>query len=278
MMRPKWRFLILCLGMLALMAMNGCAGRETETSQSRPPKAESLMTLGDGSLREGRYRTAMQQYMEADALDPKNPELKFRIALVYADYYGRLDDAVRYYLEALRLKDNYSDAYNNLGVVYSRQKRWDEAIDMFKQALRSLYYPTPEFAHFNLGQAYRGKGDLPKAIEHFQTAIELKGQYEAPHIELGLIYEEQGQNAQALQSFQRARSILEKREPKKGKSSEAEWEAYRSAFAGICYHQGAAFAKLRRFAEAREAYQKALDMAPAGEVQKRIQLELQSLP
>jgi len=278
MVRRKWGFLIFCLGALGVAALSGCAARDAEVSLASSTRVENLKVMGDVHLREGRYRAAMQQYVEADRLGPNNAELKLLIGMIYSDYYKRLDEAIPYYQEAIRLKKDYSEAYNNLGTIYLRQSKWDEAISMFQKAIGNIYYSTPEMAYYNMAAAYLGKGDYNKAIEYYRTVMELKPQNEDAYIHAGLIYEEQGQNAQALQSFQRARSILEKREPKKGKSSEAEWEAYRSALAGVCYHQGAAFAKLRRFAEAREAYQKALEMAPEGEVQKRIQQELQSLP
>jgi tetratricopeptide (TPR) repeat protein len=141
-----------------------------------------------------------------------------------------------------------------------------------------MYYSTPEFAYFNLGLAYAGKRDFNKATESFQMAIDLKGQYVDPYVELGLVYQEQGNHSQAVQIFQKARALMEKKEPKKGKTSEAEWNAYRSALAGVCYYQAMSLTKLSRFAEAAESYQKALDVAPDEDMQRRIQRELESLP
>lgn len=269
---------LVCLGLAWAIAALGCAVQQGEPPSAVSSKVESLMNVGDAHLREGRYPAAMQHYMEAEAMDPKNPELKFRIALVYVDHYKRLDEGIRYYEEAVRLRSNYSEAYNNLGVVYSRMKRWDEAIAMFQKALGNLFYATPEFAHYNMGLAYQGKGDTEKAIEHFKAAIDLKGQYVDPYIALGGVYHETGRDAEALQAFQHARSILEKREPKAGRSGQEEMNLYRSTLAAVCYHQGLSLMRLKRVSEAREAYQRALETAVDEEMRRQIQKEINSLP
>lgn len=269
---------LVCLGLAWAIGALGCAVQQGEPPSAVSSKVESLMNVGDAHLREGRYPAAMQHYMEAEAMDPKNAELKFRIALVYVDHYKRLDEGIRYYEEAVRLRSNYSEAYNNLGVVYSRMKRWDEAIAMFQKALGNLFYATPEFAHYNMGLAYQGKGDTEKAIEHFKAAIDLKGQYVDPYIALGGVYQETGRDAEALQAFQRARSILEKREPKAGRSSQEEINLYRSALAAVCYHQGLSLVRLNRVSEAKEAYQRALETAVEEEMRRQIQKEINSLP
>ncbi len=269
---------MVCLGLAFAAVALGCAVPPGELPSAVSSKVESLMNVGDAHLREGRYPAAMQHYMEAEALDPKNAELKFRIALVYVDHYKRLDEGIRYYEEAVRLRPNYSEAYNNLGVVYSRMKRWDEAIAMFQKALGNLFYSTPEFAHYNMGLAYHGKGDTEKAIEHFKAAIDLKGQYVDPYIALGGIYQETGRDAEALQAFQRARSILEKREPKAGRSSQEEIDLYRSTLAGVCFHQGLSLVRLKRVSEADEAFKRALEMAVDEEMRRQVQKEIRSLP
>lgn len=252
--------------------------KDTETQATSSARVESLKTMGDVHLREGRFRAAMQSYTEAEALDPNSPELKFRIALVYADYFQRLEDAVRYYQEAIRLKKDYSEAYNNLGTVYMRQKRWDEAIAMFHKALENLYYATPEMAYYNLARAHEEKGEEAKAIEYYEMAIELKRHYLDPYGRLGLLYQKHGQYGLALGVFQQLRLQLEKQEPKPGKATQEELKEYRSSLAGAYYHQGVCLQNLGRLGEARDSFEKALGIAPEGELQKVLEKALRSLP
>jgi tetratricopeptide (TPR) repeat protein len=241
-------------------------------------RVESLKSMGDANLREGRFRAAMQNYMEADGLNPKDAELKYRIALVYSMYFNKMDEAIPYYQESIRLKKDYSEAHNGLGAVYLRQQRWDEAIPLFKKAIENMYYPTPELAYVNLGRAYQGKRDYPNALNSYERAIEMRPQDPVAYWELGLLYQEMDQHGPAANAFQQARSLLEKREPKRGRISEAEWDSYRASLAGLCFHQGLSLRKVGRTADAREAYQRALEMSPDDQMRKKVQEELQSLP
>lgn len=271
----RWVWMLLGVWFLGIW---GCASKEGTSSAASTTRVESLKTMGDVHLREGRFRAAMQNYMEADGLDPNNAELKFRIALVYADHFNRLDEAARYYQEAVRLKKDYSEAYNNLGTVYLRQKRWDDAIAMFQKALENLYYATPEIAYYNLARAHEEKGDETKAIECYETAIELNKHYLDPYGRVGLLYHKQGQYGLALRVFQQLRAQLEKQEPKRGKASEEEWKEYRSSLAGAYYHQGMCLQHLGRIEEARESFERALGLAPDTETQRILQKALGSLP
>jgi type IV pilus assembly protein PilF len=260
------------------MSVWGCAPKEADAPAASSARVESLRTMGDVHLREGRFRAAMQSYMEAEGLEPNNAELKFRIALVYADYFNRLEDAVRYYQEAIRLKKDYSEAYNNLGTVYMRQRRWDDAIAMFQKALENLYYATPEMAYYNLARAYEEKGEDSRAIEFYEMAIELKKHYLDPYGRLGLLYQKQGQYGPALRVFQQLRAQLEKQEPKTGKATQEELREYRSSLAGAYYHQGICLHRLGRVAEARESFERALGLAPDAETQRVLERALGSLP
>lgn len=264
--------------LLVVGLLGACAVPQVEEQgAASSPRIESMIKMGDVHLREGRFRQAMKLYLEAEKLAPEDPELKFRIGLVYADYYKRLEDAERYYKQAIQLRKNYSEAYNNLGHVYLRQRRWDDAIAMFEKALDNLFYRTPEKAYYNMAVAYRNKGDDEKALEYYQMALELKPQFVPLYVEVGLFHRERGESLKALEMFQRARYILEKNLPSKGATKERK-EEYRALLAMVCYHQGVSYARLRRFDEAREALQKALLTAPHKEQQELIQKELKALP
>ena len=49
---------------------------------------------------------------------------------------SRFDEAIREFQAALRLKPDYADAHDNLGLAYQQQGRLDEAIREFQAALR----------------------------------------------------------------------------------------------------------------------------------------------
>ena len=47
-----------------------------------------------------------------------------------------LDDSSQHLREAIRLRPDYTEAYNNLGLTLKEQGRLSEAADAFRQALR----------------------------------------------------------------------------------------------------------------------------------------------
>jgi len=46
------------------------------------------------------------------------------------------EEAIDYFKEAIRIRPNYADAYNNLGAALFHAKMTEEAIDNFKEAIR----------------------------------------------------------------------------------------------------------------------------------------------
>jgi len=67
--------------------------------------------------------------------------------------------AITHFKKAIELKQNFSEAYNDLGNTYLILSKWDLAIIYFEKALENTLYATPHFAQNNLGQAYYKKGE-----------------------------------------------------------------------------------------------------------------------
>ena len=65
---------------------------------------------------------------------------------------GKYEEAINQYKEALRINREHTEAHNNLGSVFLKQGKYQEAINQYKEALRI----NPDFAeaHYNLGDAY----------------------------------------------------------------------------------------------------------------------------
>ena len=73
---------------------------------------------------------------------------------------------------ALSLKPDYAKAHNNLGIVYKKQGRLDEALKEFLTALK--LNPDDVITHYNMALAYNLKGLKEKAIEELEIALRLK--------------------------------------------------------------------------------------------------------
>lgn len=84
---------------------------------------------------------------------------------------GRLQDAKRFYQEALRLDPGYVDALNNLGVIYIRDKEYTAAQRSFERAVRLK--PAYVDAHYNLACLHAIKGEVSQSLAHLKKAVSL---------------------------------------------------------------------------------------------------------
>ena len=79
----------------------------------------------------------------------------------------RHDSAIDSYKQALKIKPDYADAYNNMGVALRNKGELEAAIDSYKQALKIK--PDYAEAYNNMGIALlRNKGDLEAAIDSYK--------------------------------------------------------------------------------------------------------------
>ena len=78
-------------------------------------------------------------------------------------------------MEALRIKPDYAQALDNLGLALEKTNRLPEAIERFQQAVRM----DPDFAdaHYHLGIALAQEHRLAEAQEQFQQALRIKPDY-----------------------------------------------------------------------------------------------------
>lgn len=111
----------------------------------------------------------------------------------------RLDDAIKEYLTTLELSPDFADAHNNLGLAYSEQGRFDEAINEFMSALKLK--PNYAEAHSNLGMVYYKQGMLDKAVDEYLTALKLHPNDAKTHNNLGIVYSKQERFDEAIKEF-----------------------------------------------------------------------------
>jgi tetratricopeptide (TPR) repeat protein len=100
--------------------------------------------------------------------------------------------------------NNYC-AHFNVGVALAGRGQVDAAIDHYQRALEIK--PDYAEAHNNLGSALAGRREMDAAIVHYRKAIEIRPAYAEAHNNLGVALEERGQVDTAIVHYQKALEI-----------------------------------------------------------------------
>ena len=107
------------------------------------------------------------------------------------------DNAIRHYTEALKLKTDFAEAYNNRGTAYKAKGEFDKAIQDYTTAIELNTELTE--AYYNRGIAYGDTDELDAAIQDYDKAIELNPEYVDAYNNRSVAYRDKGDFDAAIQ-------------------------------------------------------------------------------
>lgn len=239
------RILFSIAAMLLLLTVSGCVSGRGQYS-SKPDPSSYHYQMGISYLGERNYSAALFDLTEAEKLDPDNPDVLYNLGLAFIGK-KRPDLAEAKLLKAINLKPSFSAARNDLGVAYLDMKRWDSAIQQFKIVKDDLFYDNSENAAINLGLAYLGKGDYPKALTELQAIVALNPRRLEARLSLGRVWFAMDKCEQAIAEYNKALEI------------------YRD-YGAAHYYLGQAQLKLNRIDAARASFKEAVKLIPESEL------------
>jgi len=147
------------------------------------PSAESYFNIGLASFYLKQYREATDAYRAAIKLDPYNAaDAYYALGLAYRDW-GKADDEIQAYKQAIKLRPDYTVAYERLGSRYLKSKKFNEAVEVFRQL--ATLKPGDPYAPNSLGEAYVEMNRLNEAVEAFRQSIRLKPDFGKAYYNLG---------------------------------------------------------------------------------------------
>ncbi|XZF12869.1 tetratricopeptide repeat protein [Chitinophagaceae bacterium MMS25-I14] len=137
------------IGKYVIIAIAFCCGYTVVSAQER-----KLIKEGNNLYEQKKYKEAAAVYQQALQKNPSNMTGMFNLG--NALYQGKQVDAARNVMTATakNAKDKMekSGAQYNLGNTYMDEKKWQDAVDYYKQSLRNN--PQDADAKYNLSYAY----------------------------------------------------------------------------------------------------------------------------
>jgi tetratricopeptide (TPR) repeat protein len=163
------------------------------------PSAESYFNIGLANYYLKQYKEAADGYRQSIKLDPyQAADAYYALGLVYRDW-GKADEEIQAYKAAIRLRPDYTVAYERLGSRYLRSKKYNEAIEIFRQL--SALKPGDANAPNNMGEAYFELNRLNDAVESFRQSIRLKPDFGKAYYNLGRTLLAMGNRDGALEQY-----------------------------------------------------------------------------
>jgi len=108
-------------------------------------------------------------------------------------------------LRALKIDQNDPELHHTIGLILLQEEKKDEARGSFKRAIevRADYVP----AHVMMAQLALDAEDYPAAEEHLRRILQADSKNAAAHLNLGIAYKGQGQLDKAMQEYDEAEKL-----------------------------------------------------------------------
>lgn len=160
-----------------------------------PASSMSRLRLGTSLTRLGRFDDAIDQLSAIQDIDPDDIQSRYLLALIYSTQ-KKFDNAAAEYEHILKSLTDQSpeniDLYFYLGQLFYARHDFVRAIEQFNKIL-SLQPQNIEMMYF-LGALYVDVQQEDKAVETFKKALEIDPNHDGILNSLGYIYAEQGNN------------------------------------------------------------------------------------
>ena len=134
-------------------------------AQTNPPLTAEQR--GDILMARKMYRESIDVYKEGPA---DSAIIRNKIGIAYHQML-QMNEASRYYQQAIKLNPKYAEAINNLGTIYYARRSYRRAIGQYNKALKLA--PNSASIYSNLGTAQFARKKYEEASISYQKALAL---------------------------------------------------------------------------------------------------------
>jgi tetratricopeptide (TPR) repeat protein/peroxiredoxin len=171
--------------------------------QDDPSSAEACYGLGSAYLSQQKTVAAREAFEHATKLYASYPDTlanAWNNLGLLATREGRTDEAIRCFREAVRLSPDHLIALVNLANGYRLQKDWTEARKTFERAL--AVSPADADANYGLGMVFAQADDTVRAFDYLQRALKSRPDYPEALNNLGILYLRTRRRDEAVATFE----------------------------------------------------------------------------
>jgi len=150
-----------------------------------------------------RYEEAETAINEAIKIAPRSVFYNNR-GIIYKEQ-KKWELALADYNKAIQINPNDAEAYNNRGIIYEEQKKWELALADYNKAIQ--INPNDAEAYYNRGIIYKEQKKWELALADYNKAIQINPNYATTYYNRGNVYYKQKKWELALADYNKAIQI-----------------------------------------------------------------------
>jgi tetratricopeptide (TPR) repeat protein len=154
-----------------------------------PTSAEAFYGVGSACLNLGKMAEARASFRRAVELVPSYPDTlpnAWNNLGLLSTREDRTGDAIGYFQQALKVNPDHLIALENLGNAYRQQKNWEQARKVLEHAV--AVSPSDPESNYSLGMVFAQTDDAARAYEYLQRALKARPAYPEALNNLGILY------------------------------------------------------------------------------------------
>ncbi len=157
-----------------------------EAKKLQPQDLKVNNTLADAYQKSGQLESAEAVFSELATINPQEAKYYYSKALQMYDAAGRAEAALNPARKIVEINPKDEMSVYNLGLIYLKMERYDEAVESFKQCL--ALKPDYAYAWFQIGLAYFNQKKYRDAVEPYKKYVELSPDDQYGWQSLGITY------------------------------------------------------------------------------------------
>jgi len=167
-----------------------------------PEDTQILNKLAEAYQKSDQYDNAAQTFMELAVLRPSDAKYYYNTIVRMFDDSGQTDKAIATVRKMIEINPQDADAIYNLGYMYIKLEKWQEAAEVFKQATEVR--PDFIYAYSNLGFSYTKMKKFNEAIEAYKRLVDIDPQNADGWMSIGISYMQIKKFSQAVEPLRKA--------------------------------------------------------------------------